>query len=92
MKYSRQQIEEAFDQTLNSQRYTLDKMRGSMPTARDTQQALNNLVTFIGCGLKDDLLSGFKEAMFKSLDHQNIPKQAKDAKLHSTLTKMGVQQ
>lgn len=93
--YSKEQIEKAFDTALGGQKIVLDQMRASMPQARDTQACLNNLITFIGCGLKDDLLKGFKEAMMRCLEgekQQGIRSVEHKDRVGKALERLGVRQ
>jgi len=94
--YTKEQVEKAFNVALEGQVIALDQMRASMPTARDTQGALNNLVTFIGCGLRDDLLAGFKDVMLVALEAENresgIHALEHKEKISNALEKLGVTQ
>ena len=94
--YTKEQVEKAFTIALEGQVIALDQMRSSMPTARDTQGALNNLVTFIGCGLKEDLLAGFKDVMLIALESESREKGIHAVehreKIGNALEKLGVTQ
>lgn len=67
-------------------------MRVSCPAARDTQGALNNAITFIGTDMLDDMMPKMKDVFMSLLDLPKAEAQAKNDRLHKTLTRLGVKQ
>jgi hypothetical protein len=68
--YTLAEIEKAWDQSIEWNKQQCDRMRGGIVTPRDTDQALNNLVTFIGHGLRHDLLEMIKPYFLGAITKQ----------------------
>lgn len=90
--YSKEQIEKSWARTIESQNSTHVSMRSSCPTARDTQSSINNMITFVATDMIKDMMPKMQEVFFKLLDLPATQAQAKNDKIHSTLTKLGINQ
>jgi len=92
LMYSKEQIDKAWRETIEASKVANYQMTNSQPTARDTQSALNNAVTYIGVGIMNDSLPGIKDMFYALLEGPEMAEKIKQGNMHDKLTRLGLKQ
>ena len=89
--FTRQQIEDTWKRTIEAQIITYDRMR-VLPTARDTQTQMNNLIVFIGTDMMLDMMPKMCDVFMGLLEPRIVDAAIKEEKYVKALDKLGIKQ